>query len=229
MFGSSFDFSSVSLPGAGGGINASNAMSSDSLKKKNESGVKWTSGAADHNEDILKKNAEHREKRAGLVNREYNENADGKDAMGEIFARKKARGASYREMKKNEYGFSESQDTELLSMPLPGFKEKCSCNHCPMCIDKKHKEMEYREWSTEKRQALKSGKMKGSFAGPDMSFPIASPVDVAAAWDSVGRAANPRAIMKSIIRIAKDNGWESGLPESVKKRLAAGESGLPKE
>jgi hypothetical protein len=96
-----------------------------------------------------------------------------------------------------------------------------------MCIQKKHSEAEYREWSTEKRKALKSGKMKGSFAGPDMSFPIASPTDVAAAWASVGRAANPRAIMKNIIRIAKQNGWESGLPESVKKRLAAGESGLP--
>jgi len=231
MFGSSFDFSSVSLPGAGGGINASNSMSSDALKKKNESGVKWTSGAADHNEDILKKNAEHREKRAGLVNREYNENADGKDAMNEIFARKKARGASFREMKKNEYGFSEgdSQDTELLSMPLPGFKEKCDCGHCPMCIDKKHKEMEYREWSTEKRKALKSGKMKGEFAGPDLSFPIASPVDVAAAWSSVGRAANPRAIMKNIIRIAKKHNWTSGLPDSVKARLEKGESGLPNE
>lgn len=231
MFGSSFDFSSVSLPGAGGGINASNAMSSNQLKKQNESGKKWTSGAAEHNEDILKMNAQHREKREGLVNREYNENADGKDAMQEIFSRKKARGASFREMKKGEYGFSEgdSQDTELLSMPLPGFKEKCSCNHCPSCIDSKHKEMEYREWSTEKRKALKSGKMKGSFAGPDMSFPIASPVDVAAAWSSVGRAPNPRAVMKNIIRIAKQHGWESGLPESVKKRISSGESGLPKE
>jgi hypothetical protein len=87
--------------------------------------------------------------------------------------------------------------------------------------------MEYREWSTEKRKALQSGKIKGSFAGPDMSFPIASPVDVAAAWSSVGRAPNPRAVMKSIISIAKKHGWESGLPASVKKRLAAGESGLP--
>jgi hypothetical protein len=76
---------------------------------------------------------------------------------------------------------------------------------------------------------LKEGKVKGSFAGPDMSFPIAGPIDVAAAWSSVGRAANPRAIMRKIISIAKEHGWESGLPESVKKRLAAGESGLPTE
>jgi len=236
MFGSSFDFSGVSLPGVGGNTNTSNAISSAQLEKQNKSGKKWRPGPdgmgmSHHNEDILKMNAAHREKREGLINREYNENADGKDAMNEIFARKKARGADFREKKKAEYGFSEgdSQDTELLSMPLPGFKEKCSCNHCPMCVQKKYSEAEFREWSTEKRKALKEGKVKGEFAGPGLSFPIAGPVDVAAAWSSVGRAANPRAIMKSIIRIAKKNGWESGLPESVKKRLSAGESGLPTE
>lgn len=237
MFGSSFDFSGVTLPGAGGGINASNAISGEQLKKQNESGKKWRPGPdgmmSNHNENILKMNAEHREKRASLVNREYNENSDGKDAMKEIFDRKRARGASFREMKKNEYGFAEgdSQDSELLSMPLPGgaFKESCGCGHCPSCLNKKQKDQEYREWSSEKRKALKEGKVKGSFAGPDMSFPIASPVDVAAAWASVGRAANPRTIMRKIISIAKEHGWESGLPESVKKRLAAGESGLPTE
>ena len=233
MFGSSFDFSGVTLPGVGGGINASNSISAEQLAKENKSGKKWRPDKdgmmSNHNENILKMNAEHREKRAGLVNRSYNENADSKDAMKEIFDRKKARGASFREMKKGEYGFAEgdSQDTELLSMPLPGFKESCNCGHCPSCLDKKHREMEYREWSTEKRKALKEGKVKGAFAGPDMSFPIAGPVDVAAAWSSVGRAANPRAIMRKIISIAKENGWTSGLPESVKKRLAAGESGLP--
>lgn len=233
MFGSSFNFSGVSLPGVGGGLNASNAVSGEQLKRQNKSGPKWTSGAADHNEDILKMNAAHREKRTSLVNRDYNENADGKDAMQEIFDRKKSRMASFREMKKEEYKFAEgdSQDSELLSMPLPGgaFKEKCDCGHCASCLSRKHAEMAYREWSTEKRKALKEGKVKGEFAGPDMSFPIAGPVDVAAAWSSVGRAANPRSIMKRIISIAKKRGWESGLPESVKKRLAAGESGLPSE
>ena len=237
MYGANFDFSGVILPGPGGAINASNAISGEQLKKQNESGKKWRPGPdgmmSNHNENIIKMNAEHRERRQGLVNRDYNENADGKDAMKEIFDRKKSRMASFKEMKKAEYGFSEgdSQDSELLSMPLPGgaFKEACSCNHCPSCLDKKHREMEYREWSTEKRKALKEGKVKGSFAGPDMSFPISSPVDVAAAWSSVGRAANPRAIMRKIISIAKEHGWESGLPESVKKRLSAGESGLPTE
>ena len=237
MYGANFDFSGVILPGPGGAINASNAISGEQLKKQNESGKKWRPGPdgmmSNHNENIIKMNAEHREKRAALVNRDYNENADGKDAMKEIFDRKKSRMASFKEMKKAEYGFSEgdSQDSELLSMPLPGgaFKEACSCNHCPSCLDKKHREMEYREWSTEKRKALKEGKVKGSFAGPDMSFPIASPTDVAAAWASVGRAANPRAIMRRIISIAREHNWESGLPESVKKRLSSGESGLPTE
>lgn len=236
MYGSNFDFSGVILPGPGGQINASNAISGEQLKKMNESGKKWRPGPdgmmSNHNENILKMNAEHREKRAGLVNREYNENADSKDAMKEIFDRKKARMSSFKEMKKGEYGFSEgdSQDSELLSMPLPSFKDHtCKGAGCPICANNKQKDVEYREWSTEKRKALKEGKVKGEFAGPDMSFPIASPVDVAAAWASVGRAANPRAIMRKIISIAKSNGWESGLPESVKKRLAAGESGLPTE
>ena len=237
MYGANFDFSGVILPGPGGAINASNAISGEQLKKQNESGKKWRPGPdgmmSNHNENIIKMNAEHREKRAALVNRDYNENADGKDAMKEIFSRKKSRGLAFKEMKKTEYGFSEgdSQDSELLSMPLPGgaFKEACSCNHCPSCLDKKHREMEYREWSTEKRKALKEGRVKGSFAGPDMSFPISSPVDVAAAWSSVGRAANPRAIMRKIIEIARRHDWTSGLPESVKARLEKGESGLPTE
>jgi hypothetical protein len=235
MYGSSFDFSGVTLPGVGGGINASNAISGEQLKKMNESGKKWRPGPdgmmSNHNENILKTNAEHRERREGLVNRSYNEHCDGSMAMKEIFDRKKSRMASFKEMKKGEYGFSEgdSQDSELLSMPLPGFKESCSCENCPSCREKKRKDAEFREWSTEKRKALKEGKVKGEFAGPDQSFPIASPVDVAAAWSSVGRAANPRAIMRKIISIAKSHGWESGLPESVKKRLAAGGSGLPTE
>ena len=233
MYGSSFNFSDVTLPGVGGGINASNAISGEQLKKQNESGKKWRPGPdgmmSNHNENILKMNAEHREKRAGLVNREYNENADGKDAMKEIFDRKRSRMSSFKEMKKKEYGFSEgdSQDSELLSMPQPGFKERCTCGTCASCREAKRKDSEYREWSAEKRKALSEGKVKGEFAGPDHSFPISSPVDVAAAWSSVGRAANPRAIMHKIISIAKRNNWESGLPESVKKRLAAGESGLP--
>ena len=85
----------------------------------------------------------------------------------------------------------------------------------------------YREWSTDMRKALSDGKMKGAFAGPDMSFPIASPADVKAAWASVGRAKDPDAVMSKIIKIAKDMGFESALPKSVRDRLKAGKSGLP--
>ena len=233
MYGSFLSFSDVTLPGVGGNINASNAISGDQLKAMNATGKKWRPNAdglmSNHNENILKMHSEHREKRASLVNREYNENCGGKDAMKEIFDRKKSRMSSFKEMKKNEYGFAEgdSQDSELLSMPLPAFKE-CACGGtCPVCREKKRKDAEYREWSTEKRKSLTSGKIKGEFAGPDQSFPIAGPVDVAAAWSSVGRAANPRQIMSKIISIAKKHGWESGLPESVKQRLSAGKSGLP--
>jgi hypothetical protein len=35
--------------------------------------------------------------------------------------------------------------------------------------------------------------------------------------------------MRKIISIAREHNWISGLPESVKKRLEAGESGLPTE
>jgi hypothetical protein len=236
MYGASLDFSGVTLPGVGGGLNASNGVGMDQLAKMNASGKKWSpdisGGMSHHNEGILKMNAALRDKRAGLVNREYNEQCDGKDAMNEIFARKKSRMSSFKEMKSKEYGFAEgdSQDSELLSMPLPsmGMKEhKCKGPGCPLCAQAQYAEAKFREWDTEKRKELKKGEFKGDFAGPAMSFPIASPEDVAAAWSSVGRAKNPRAIMKNIISIAKRRGWEEGLPESVKQRMKDGGSGLP--
>jgi hypothetical protein len=236
-YGSYLDFSSVSLPGVGGGINASNAISTDDLAKMNKEGKKWapdiSGGMSHHNEAVLDMHKKAREKKEGMVNRSYNEFADGPDAMKEIFARKKARSASFKEMKRNEYGFSEgdSQDSEMLSMPLPsmGMSEKCKCGGtCALCQDKKRKDIEFREWSTEKRKQLEEGKVSGEFAGPGMSFPISSPEDVAAAWSSVGRAkGDPRKVMHNIIKIAKKNNWTAGLPDSVKKRLEAGESGLP--
>ena len=86
---------------------------------------------------------------------------------------------------------------------------------------------DFREWPTAKRKELKKGKIEGGFAGEGTSFPIAGPKDVAAAWASVGRAPNPKAVMKRIIDLATKHGWESGLPQTVKDRLKAGESGLP--
>jgi hypothetical protein len=225
------------LPGVGGGINASNAISGEQLKKLNAEGKKWapdaSGGMSRHNESVLNMHKTAREKRANLVNRDYNEQADGVAAMKEIFDRKRSRMASFKEMKRSEYGFAEgdSQNFELLAGPIGSMsmkEHKCKGAGCPICANEKQKEAAYREWSTNKRKKLEEGGVKGSFAGPDKSFPIASPEDVAAAWSSAGRGKqDPRVTMRNIIRIAKENGWESGLPDSVKKRLAAGESGLP--
>jgi hypothetical protein len=113
-------------------------------------------------------------------------------------------------------------------MPLPSFKE-CACGNCALCRERKRKDAEYREWSAGKREDLETGKVKGQFAGPNQSFPISTAEDVAAAWSSVGHAKDPRKVMANIIKIAKNMGLEEGLPDSVKKRLEAGESGLPSE
>jgi hypothetical protein len=234
MYGSSLDFSGVLLPGAAGFLNASNAMSVDRLKQLNDSGKKWRPDInglmSNHNESILQANAARRQKSESTVNRDYTDHCDGASAMKEIFSRKKARMESFKEMKRVQYQFSEDEslDTEVLSTPLPAFKEDCGCDcSCASCRDRKRKDQEYREWSTEKRKELQSGAIQGSFAGPEQSFPISSAEDVSAAWSSVGRAKNPRQVMANIIKIAKAHGLESGLPDSVKQRLAAGESGLP--
>lgn len=234
MYGTNLDFSSVILPGVGGSLNAATAISSDKLQEMNKTGKKWRTdedgNLTFHNEAIIDMNRKAREKRANLVNRDRNENADGQDAMKEIMGRKKARSAAFREIKKQEYNFAD--DTELMSMPQPFFEEggkckgpgKCSCSTCKA---RAKEERDFREWSTEKRKKLQSGEVKGEFAGPAMSFPISSPEDVSAAWSSVGRAANPRQVMANIIKISKKYGWEEGLPQTVKDRLKQGESGLP--
>ena len=231
MYGASLDFSGVMLPGVGGGLNASNAVTTDQLKRMNASGKKWapdaSGGLSNHDEGVLQANANRRMQRQALVNRDFNEVANGTDAMKEIFNRKNARMASFRELKKKEYSFAD--DTEMMSMPQPfAMAEGCKCGgECASCREKKRKEVEFREWDTEKRKALKTGEFEGRFAGPDMSFPIQNETDVAAAWSSVGRAKNPRQVMANIIKIAKSMGLEAGLPDSVKQRLSAGESGLP--
>lgn len=228
----------VVLPGAGGMINASNSQSGPGLKKENKERRKWgagvnsegfmTIGKTDHNEMRLASHKERRESRVNLINRDMNEYADGGQAMSEIMGRRTLRAAEHRELKSKEYVFSEQED-EYLAMGsfMPTFDEGCSCGTCASCRAKKKADAEYREWSTEKRKELKSGEIKGKFAGPGTSFPISNATDVKAAWSSVGRADNPRQVMKNIIRIAKEMGLESALPESVKQRLADGGSGLP--
>lgn len=231
-----FDFSSVMLPGVGGTLNAATALSSDRLEQLNKIGKKWRTDKEGnlyyHNEQKLEANKVARNKRRNLVNREVNENADSEMAMKEIMGRRRARIEAFKELKRKEYDFAD--DTELMSMPQPFAHGECSpsckgpgkCS-CTSCRHKAKKDQEYREWTTEKRKKLQSGKVHGEFAGPDMSFPIASVQDVAAAWSSVGRASNPRKVMAEIIRIAKKYDWVAGLPQSVKGRLKKGESGLP--
>jgi hypothetical protein len=222
-YGEHMDFSSVLLPGVGGQLNASNAISTDQLMKRNKIGRKWSptpeGGLSMHKEAILKSNKAQRERRASLVNRDYDSHADGADAMKEIMGRRKARMDSFKELKRKEYNFAD--DTELMSIPQP-FKEggckscqsgNCKCSSCSAKLGNSAK--------------FREGKTKGEFAGLGMSFPIASPQDVAAAWSSVGRTADPRKVMAAIIRIAIKNKWESGLPETVRQRLENGGSGLP--
>lgn len=229
------DFSSVMLPGVGGTLNAATALSSDKLEQMNKTGKKWRTDKEGnltfHNEAKLEANKESRRRRENLVNRNRNENADSQQAMEEIMSRRRARADAFRELKRKEYNFADN--SELISMPQPFSQSgcsssckgpgKCSCSSCKKAVGKHT----YREWSDKKRQQLQDGKVKGEFAGPGMSFPIASPQDVSAAWSSVGRAANPRAVMAEIIRIAKKFNWTSGLPQTVRDRMDKGESGLP--
>ena len=227
----------VVLPGAGGMINASNSQSGPGLKKENKERRKWgagvnsegfmTIGKTDHNEMRLASHKERREKRVDLINRSMNEYADGGQAMSEIMGRRTLRAVEHRELKYKEYKFSEKEDLNAEYLAMGSYKEVCSCGSCASCRNKKKEDAEYREWSTEKRKELAAGDMKGKFAGPDQSFPISNATDVKAAWSSVGRAKNPRAVMKRIIAIAKEMGLESALPESVKQRLEEGGSGLP--
>lgn len=236
MYGSNFDFSTVILPGVGGALNAASALSSDRLEEMNKSGKKWRTdkdgNLTYHTEAKLQANKASREKRVNLVNRNRNENADSQEAMDEIMSRKRQRMESFKELKKKQYNFSD--DSELMSMPQPFAMGECSkdckgagkCS-CASCRHKENKDHQYREWTNKKRMELQSGEVKGEFAGPGMTFPIAGPQDVSAAWSSVGRAANPRKVMANIIKIAQKFNWTVGLPSSVRERMKQGESGLP--
>lgn len=230
MYNEPLNFSTVTLPGVGGSINAATAISTDKLQEMNQRGSKWRIDKQGNltffDEAVLKGNQAQRERRTSLVNRDRNDNASGPEAMKEIMARKRARKETFQELKRKEY----ASDLDVLSIPQ-SFAE-CGCQgpgkcNCPACKQKFKEEQAFREWDTDRRKKLLSGEVKGEFAGPNMSFPISSPEDVSAAWSSVGRAANPRKVMAEIIRISKKFGWMSGLPQSVKDRLEKGESGLP--
>jgi len=72
-------------------------------------------------------------------------------------------------------------------------------------------------WTKDRHEKLKKGEIKGEFAGPDMSFPIASPADVSDAWNLAGHADDPEAVRRKIVSIAVKYGWTSGLPNSARK------------
>lgn len=156
--------------------------------------------------ELLKKNKEKREKVEALIPKDRDEYIVGDDIMTEIMGRRRAR---FAEAKANKMAHYEERFGMKFS-ELEAFGETGGMSDL--------------EW----RRSIKSGKIKGDFAGEDMSFPIASPDDVRRAWGSIGRTKQNRdTVMKNIIRIAKKFGWESGLPDSVKERLKAGKSGLP--
>lgn len=124
------------------------------------------------------------------------------DAMGEIFARKRARGKAFKEMKMADY-----RDRHGLTF--------AECE-------------EYGFAEAELRKKIQSGEIKGDFAGEGMSFPIWSPESVKDAWMSVGRSdQNTDKLQRKIIKIARRHNWESGLPKTVLTRLKKGRSGLP--
>lgn len=77
-----------------------------------------------------------------------------------------------------------------------------------------------REWPQKKR--LEHKKRGGAFAGPGLSFPIASCEDVHAAYMAAGRAkGDPDTIRRNVIRIAQEKGWVRCLPQSVQAQLEA--------
>lgn len=87
----------------------------------------------------------------------------------------------------------------------------------PQFSEEDYIELMFREWTAEERERLAKGEIKGEFAGPNRTFPIASCEDVSDAWRLAGHAENPTEIRRNIIRIAKKYGWQDCLPESAKK------------
>jgi len=154
----------------------------------------------------LEANKKRREKVEALIPRDRDEYITGDGIMKEIMNRRRARFAEAKANKMTHY----EERFGMKFSELESFGETGSMSDL--------------EW----RRAIKAGKIKGDFAGEDMSFPIASPEDVRRAWSSIGRTNQDQdKVMRKIISIAKRYGWESGLPQTVRDRLKAGKSGLP--
>jgi len=54
------------------------------------------------------------------------------------------------------------------------------------------------------------------YAGPHKSYPIKSSTDVKDAWDLAGKAADPDAVRRRVIQIAKAHNWADALPATAR-------------
>lgn len=74
-----------------------------------------------------------------------------------------------------------------------------------------------RQWTAREREALAEGKIKGAFAASGNRYPIATGNDVKDAWNMAGQSKidDPDKIRRNVIRIAKDLGLVSSLPETA--------------
>lgn len=69
-----------------------------------------------------------------------------------------------------------------------------------------------RDWTPEDIARLDNGEIPGGFAGPNKSFPVGSPRDVADAWSLSDLAGDPALVRLNIKAIAKRFGWQHALP-----------------
>ena len=154
-----------------------------------------------YSEKELAMNQAKRQKRMALVT-PRDGYCDGANAFQEIMERKRMRGVQHRENKLADY-----RDRAGLT-----FDECTSMNFA----------------DAELRRKIKSGEIKGGFAGSGESFPIWSPESVNDAWRSAGRGKDPvEKIQKNILRLARKFNLTSGLPKAVRDRIKKGGSGMP--
>ncbi len=102
-------------------------------------------------------------------------------------------------------GFLGAVPPAIKGLPAPEFSEQEFIS------------IEYTEWNKEARERLEKGEIKGDFAGPDNSFPIAAEEDVKHAWNLAGHTQQPDFVRHKIILIAKQNGWLAGLPDTARE------------
>jgi hypothetical protein len=64
--------------------------------------------------------------------------------------------------------------------------------------------------------AANAGGPDSDLAGPEESYPINSPADLAGAWAAAASAHDPELARRRIIRIALDRNWADGLPADAR-------------